>query len=54
MKQTRHKSVDVAKAYVRDAALWLDNVSALVLSKTMVITSNNHGTEPSNSCRVTA
>lgn len=31
MKQTRHKSVDVAKTYVRDADLWRDNVSALVM-----------------------
>jgi hypothetical protein len=31
MKQTRHKSVDVAKTYIRDADLWRDNVSALVL-----------------------
>jgi hypothetical protein len=31
MRQTWHKSVDVAKTYVRDAALWRDNVSALVL-----------------------
>jgi len=31
MKQTRHKSVDVAKNYVRDADLWRDNVSGLVL-----------------------
>ena len=31
MKQTRHKSVDVAKTYIRDADLWRDNVSALVM-----------------------
>jgi len=31
MKQTRHKSVDVAKTYIRDADLWRDNVSGLVL-----------------------
>ena len=28
---TRHKSVDVAKTYIRDADLWRDNVSGLVL-----------------------
>jgi site-specific recombinase XerD len=31
MKQTWHKSVDVAKTYIRDADLWRDNVSALVM-----------------------
>jgi integrase len=31
VKQTRHKSVDVAKTYVRDADLWRNNGSALVL-----------------------
>ena len=31
MKQTRHKSVDVAKTYIRDADLWRDNVSGLVM-----------------------
>ena len=31
MKQTRHKSVDVAKTYVRDADIWRDNVTGLVL-----------------------
>ena len=31
MKQTRHKSVEVARTYIRDAELWRDNVSALVL-----------------------
>ena len=31
MKQTRHVSVDVAMTYIRDADLWRDNVSGLVL-----------------------
>ena len=31
MKQTRHKSVDVAKTYIRDTDLWRDNVSGLVM-----------------------
>ena len=31
MKQTRHKSVDVAAVYVRDVEMWRDNVSGLVL-----------------------
>ena len=28
MKQTRHRSVQVARGYVRDAELWRDNVTA--------------------------
>ena len=31
MTQTRHRSVDVAKTYVRDSEMWKDNVSGLVL-----------------------
>jgi hypothetical protein len=31
MRQTRHKSVDVARGYVRGADVWRDNVTARVL-----------------------
>ncbi|MCW2242289.1 tyrosine-type recombinase/integrase [Azospirillum canadense] len=31
MKQTRHKSADVARTYIREAELWQDNVAGLVL-----------------------
>ena len=31
MRQTRHKSVDVARGYVRIADIWRDNVTARVL-----------------------
>ena len=31
MKQTRHKSVDVARVYIRDADLWRDNVTKKLL-----------------------
>jgi len=31
MRQTRHKSFDVARGYVRVADIWRDNVTARVL-----------------------
>lgn len=34
MRQTRHKSTDVARRYIRDAELWRDNVSQLVFQPT--------------------